>query len=239
VGLNIAPDKAVSFDDSHQLRVDTSLETNPRREKIGGIDVTHIFRRNRTGDLDRDGNPLIYALKGMRSYSISDTEKAQFIDRATELCRSIDYIDADVIVAVPSSKSFCAEFSQTVSTALGIEIFDEPFLVKSTIGDALQRAKQSKSVIKNRNTKRSYNKQMATWEKMGPNHFVSMKEIDTKIRGYFQPFALSHVPECLIGKRVLLVDDLMSSGTSMRTCSNLLTDNGIKATQGLFFLSGI
>ncbi len=239
MGLNIADDRSVSFDDSHQLRVDTSLENNPRRETLGDVDVTHIFRRNKTGDLDRDGNPLIYALKGMKSYSIADAEKTRFLDRAFELCRSINYIEADVIVAVPSSKDFCLEFSQAASTALRVDVCSEPFVVKSTVAAALDRAKQSRPDIKNRYARKSYNKQLAAWEKMGPNRFVSMKEIDTKIRGYFQPFALSHVPEHLIGKRVLLIDDLMSSGTSMRTCAKLLMDNGIEARQGLFFLSGI
>ena len=239
MGLNIAPDNTVSFDDSHQLRVDTSRETNPRRETAGNIDVTHVFRRNRTGDPDRDGNPLIYALKEMKSYSISNIEKARFMDRATELCRSIDYIDADMIVAVHSSKPFCLEFSRIASNALRLTVFHEPFIMKMTIGDALERAKHSKPEILNRYTKRAYNRQLATWGKMGSDNLVSMKEIDTKIRRYFRPFALSRVPEHLIGKRVLLVDDLMSSGTSMRTCANLLIDKGIEVRQGLFSLSGI
>ncbi len=206
---------------------------------MGEIDVTHIFKRNRTGDADRDGNPLIYALKGMKGYRIQDAEKARFMERATQLCRSIEYIEADMIVAVPSSKPFCVEFARMISAALDVEIFEEAFIAKSTVNDALVQARRSRPDIGNRSVRKSYNRQLAAWEKMSADRLVSMKEIDTKVRGYFKPFVLSRTPEQLIGKRILLIDDLMSSGTSMRTCSRLMVDEGIDARQGLFFLSGI
>jgi hypothetical protein len=70
MGINISADKYVVLDNTHEKRVNTCVDDNPTSTKCGDVVVHHVFRRNRTSDDDRDGNPLAYALKGMNGYRI-------------------------------------------------------------------------------------------------------------------------------------------------------------------------
>ncbi len=44
------------------------MEGNPTEGVIGALRIQYVFRRKTTKGHDRDGNPLVYALKGMHGY---------------------------------------------------------------------------------------------------------------------------------------------------------------------------
>ena len=104
MGINISGDNFIALDQTHEKRVNTSLEANPTSKKLGGVVVHHVFRRNKTGDLDRDGNPLIYALKGMGGYSIMAMYRTQILTRAREIVtKCTDLQGTDYVMPMPSS----------------------------------------------------------------------------------------------------------------------------------------
>lgn len=70
----------VSYNPNHQYNVDTSIEGNPTvdTELIPGVEVWSIFSRNRS-DI-RDGNPLVYALKGEGKWQFNDSADRKAIE---------------------------------------------------------------------------------------------------------------------------------------------------------------
>ncbi|WP_282153958.1 phosphoribosyltransferase [Ruegeria atlantica] len=240
MGLNIDRNNNVMFDDTHQRRVDTSLDKNPSKGRVGNVDLRFVFRRNRTGDLDRDGNPLIYALKGMNGYGIVDFYRRKFFKRAEDIVNVFAHeVDADFVMPVPSGYSFCSEFAEELSGWLGLPFLSPDFLDKKTVGEALADAKANPVNIKNKRTKRLYTSQLYQWQHMDSGQHVAMKELDKKIRGYVRPMKLIGDTSHLAEKKVLIVDDLMSSGTSIRCAAELLQSQGVEVNMGVFFLSGL
>jgi hypothetical protein len=240
LGLNITDDKRVEFDDAHQKRVDTSLDGNPSSTRLGPLTVYHLLRRNKTGDLDRDGNPLIYALKEMRGYRIAADHKALFIDRAAAILAEItDQFDADFILPVPSTKPFCAEFGQVVSKVTGVPFLDSNFIRKRTVGEMLAQYGDQVPEQLNKRASQAYKGVIAGWRNAHPGQLVSMKDVDTKIRPLFDPLCLTDRVPQIDGARVVIVDDLMSSGSSLTSTCKALALAGCHVTTAICFLSGL
>ncbi|WP_162150339.1 phosphoribosyltransferase family protein [Asticcacaulis sp. AC460] len=240
MGLNITEDKVVEFDDSHQKRVDTSFESNPRVGKVGQLKVYHLLRRNKTGDQDRDGNPLIYALKEMYGYRIAPVDRQRFIERAAAVLERInDQIAADFIMPVPSSKPFCAEFAQIVADVTGIPYLDSAFIRKRTVGEMLAQYGDNVPKQLNKSASTRYKALIAGWRDAHARQMVSMKDIDTKIRPHFDPLALTEDVPNIKGARIIIVDDLMSSGSSLTSTCNALASTGCSVPAAICFLSGL
>lgn len=240
MGLNITGDRWVSFDDTHQSRVDTSIESNPIRGRAGDVDLRFVFRRNKTGDLDRDGNPLIYAMKGMNGYRIVPMYRQMFFKRAAVIIEKVAAdLHADFIMPVPSSYDFCSEFSLFLSEQLAVPHLDSHFLGKRTIQEILAGEIVSPSKIPNRRTRTLYASQLAAWRKMEPDQHIAMKELDPKIRHFFQPLKIIKKMPSIRNAKILVVDDLMSSGTSIRSAAGALRGQGASVNEGVCFLSGL
>ena len=95
----------VRYNPSHQDNVNTSIEDNPTVDKslYPGVEVWSVFTRNRNGD-DRDGNPLVYALKGERGWKFRSNAdrkaiEQQFSQIADKFLAEHKY---DVTVVAPS-----------------------------------------------------------------------------------------------------------------------------------------
>lgn len=240
MGLNVSQSKHTTFDDSHQRRVDTSLDKNPTMTIKNGLLVRHVFRRNKTGDKDRDGNPLIYALKGIHGYQIAPAVKHQFLERAAEIVRSFSHeLDSELIVPLPSGSAFCAEFVAFLCQITGLRLHNADFIRKRTIEEMLARHGGSLPEGINENILKAVKSQLAVWRRLNPGQLVSMKQINPKIRHCFEPVTLSRDVSELAGRRVVLVDDLMATGASMTSASNLFRSFGCAVTSGVCFLSDL
>ncbi|WP_173931673.1 phosphoribosyltransferase family protein [Chelativorans sp. Marseille-P2723] len=239
MGLNISATKFVAFDDTHQRRVDTSLN-NPTSETVGGIAVRHIFRRNKTGDKDRDGNPLIYALKGMHGYQIMPMYRKQFMNRARQIIESFaEELEADYIMPLPSSYDFCREVAELICEITEKEYLDPNFIRKRTVQEMLDQYGLEVPNGLNSRAKISYKAQLASWRRAKPAQYVSMKEIVNPIRHCFNPLTLNGPVPDIVGKRLIIVDDLMSTGASLTSAVNVLTEAGCTVTSGVCFVSGL
>lgn len=240
MGLNVYDNGAVMFDDTHQKRVNTSLQDNPTVSQVGGIKVRHVYRRNRTGDRDRDGNPLIYALKGMNGYSIVPMYRTMFMNQAAEILTTfVDELRVDAIVPVPSSKAFCGEFTALVGQVAGIPVVQPDFLGKRTVAEMLAQYGDKLPDGLSGTALKSYKSQLADWRRLSGGQLVSMKDLDTHIRPYFDPLAMRGDATHISGLRVIIADDLVSSGASISATALRLQDVGAEVVSAVSFLSGL
>jgi len=241
MGINISGDNFVALDQTHEKRVNTSLEANPTSKKLGGVVVHHVFRRNKTGDLDRDGNPLIYALKGMGGYSIMAMYRTQILTRAREIVtKCTDLLGTDYVMPMPSNYGFAEEFAQMVCQVTGTPYLGCGFLRKKTVAEMVAQYGDTVPAALSGQREKDYKSQIHAWKQMKPGQMASMKEISTKIRRYFDPFDVGTGAPDISGKNVLVVDDIMSSGASLSAMIDLLTGKtGCKIDRAACFLSGL
>jgi hypothetical protein len=240
LGLNISHSKYVTLDDWHQKRVNTSFEKNPTETIREGFRVRHVFRRNKTGDKDRDGNPLIYALKGLKGYKITADAKLQFMNRAAVIVDSFAKdLDADFIVPLPSSCAFGAEFADLLCEVTGKQLYPADFIRKRSIAEMLAQYGDTVPEGLSENARNGYKSQLAAWRRLRPGQLMSMKEINPKIRLCFDPIALSKDVPALKDSKIVISDDLMASGASMISVSKLFRTAGCNVTSGICFLSGL
>lgn len=240
MGLKVTEDKKVSFQEGHEKRVNTSVDDNPTQKNIAGIPVRFLLRRNKTGDQDRDGNPLIYALKNIKGYSISDFHRNALIYRAAEISMKVSKdFDADYILPLPSNSDVCQNFSRILSCVTGVPIVSNEFLTKTTIGQALAAAEIADTSRLSPGQRKEWNRVLATWAKHEPSDEVSLKNINLKLRKLISPFGINELPDSLIGMKVCIFDDLMASGRSVQCAADILLNAGCSSVEAICLLSDI
>ncbi|TCK31241.1 hypothetical protein EV667_1347 [Ancylobacter aquaticus] len=224
MGINISATKVVSLDDTHERLVDTSLANNPKLHSLNSLPVYAIFQRNRTGDKDRDGSPLVYALKGIKKYTISVSHEEHAYKRARDIVpQCLASSQADYVIPIMSKYAVSSRVAQLVSEVSGIPFLNPDFLRKKTVGEMLEEHDGNVPSGLNARNEHMFKQQLHTWGRMPSGTAASMKEIDTKIRHCFAPITICGAVEHLRSARVIVVDDLMSSGASLACVSSLLT----------------
>lgn len=133
----------VSFNDTHERGVDTSLEHNPTIIKfdvyadnidIKTVDVYSIFKR--VSGSPGDGNGLIFALKDEKNFMFKHGEKEKFRNRAKEIIAVfLDMYMKKIgnefsTIVLPSGKSVNSNFAKLVK-----EIADKKFHGKTRLYD--------------------------------------------------------------------------------------------------------
>ncbi|KWV59716.1 hypothetical protein AS026_28150 [Rhizobium altiplani] len=241
MGINISATKYVTLDLTHEKRVDTSLDRNPTTEMVGNLLIHYVFRRNHTGDPDRDGNPLAYALKGMNGYKIVPLYRNQCLNRARQVLEGfVTGLEADYIMALPSSYPFANEFCDLVCDVSGVDKLDSSFLKKRTAGEMLAIYDGVFPANLNSKLSKEYKNQLYDWKRLKPWQKVSLKEVDTRIRHCFNMWQLDEDAPNLQNTSILLVDDIMSSGTSISTAADVISQGaGAEISGAICFLSGI
>ena len=238
MGLDVSAAKAVSINDHHENGVNTSIEANPTRSRNGGTLLIHVFSRNGNGSRRDDGNPLIHAMKSRRGFTITAHWRSQVMRRARAILAKVgeDLEGFDYVMPVPSSSEFCAAFASEVAAAAQVPLLDPGFMRKATVGEVLARLAASPPKVRP-GLKVTYTSQLHAWQRMDGSAEYQAKEIDVKIRHLVEPFVVHGEPPSLQGKRVLIADDLVASGTSIRSARTLLHGRGAQVS-GITFLSG-
>ena len=241
MGINVHDDNRVEFDDTHQDRVDTSLARNMSSKHVQGVPYHFIFRRKRSRASDAaDGNPLIYALKEMKGFRMDAACRTLVMDRAQQVVlKDRAKLAADAIISIPSSYSFCNEFSEMLGAWLGIPVIAGDFIGKKTVSQVLAEAQAGNPQFPNSYVHGLYKDQIKKWQALPANTQVALKHVDTKIRPYFNHLALNPPLPNLQERSVLVVDDIMASGTSLRCTIELLQGQGVHVASGVCFLSGL
>lgn len=243
MGINVDRLKNITIDDTHNKRVNMDEDYNPTHIILNNINIGFIFQRNKTGDKDRDGNPLIYALKEMNGFKIQPFIKRNVFTKATNISSKLmGDIEADFLLPVPSSKNLCQEISQIINGVSSIPILNSDFIVKKTFDDMISQYDGNIPTNLSDNDKDMYKSQLSTWKSGKKNSLVSMKNIPNAIRIHFNPFKLDETAFNLIdisGKTILIIEDLMSSGSSIISISDILISNGAIVRNAICLMSPI
>ena len=225
-GLNLGIDvenKNVYLNDNHSRLVDTSFRYNPVEHDIG-LDryIVAVFqrkkqrRKSRGREAANDGSPLMYALKGINGYSISEADENIIYNRAGLLCQNrFDNESFDVIVPLPSSKPVAKRLAHICADEVGSQVVEDCFS-KATNREVVAQLNQL-SIQEHRKGLLELKKKLET----NPNGEFTMKDVDRKLRGFISPIVLNPGGRGVYS-RVLLVDDLVSTGSSFKSACEVL-----------------
>jgi hypothetical protein len=240
LGINVYANKTVIIDHSHQELVDTSIEGNPTEGAIDGLRIQYVFRRKTTKGHDRDGNPLVYALKEMNGYRMQPMYHQMLYKRADEILAAfVGDLDVDALVDVPSSKPLCRLFATRVAEVSGLPLVESNFLRKRTVGEVLDAIDASFPQFTKDRDKRAFKAELGQLRRAKRDTDFQMKEVAKPMRRFFQPFTVSGEVPALAGQRIALIDDLVSSGTSIISVAECLREQGAIVERGVCLLSDL
>jgi len=229
LGITVDDNRVVTFTSETEQLVNTSLDANPNYHKLNDLIVHSVFKRlySRQGG---DGNPLIYALKGQKGFSITLKECGKFNPNISAILdRLMQKKDYEVILTMPSSHKVVEIFAKKINrrTSDRCILINNIFTKKTfrevyaDLQDLPLTPKYKKDIIALR---RSLEKELSR----NPNKIFSMKEVATKDRMFIRPLKidLTQIDKIqeIKGKSILLVDDLLASGTTLTSANNLLRD---------------
>ncbi|HCF3841121.1 TPA: phosphoribosyltransferase [Pseudomonas aeruginosa] len=215
------------------------MEKKPHRQMNGELEVYSIFRRRKARGNDGDGNPFIYALKGLNRYSISKEELWRFRPNYRRILG--DFMGRephDRIVPMPSSKPIARYVARTAKRCQQESQLDVSLFRKRTMGEVLPEieAKLGSGEIPEKFHRDT--KQLLSVLSKSPASEFSMKHVPQTLRGFVSPLALNNDIDVTDAK-ILLVDDLLSSGTTLRTAHELLMSAGASSVSALCLLSRV
>lgn len=237
VGIDI-DEKQVLYTDEHQQLVDTS-DRNPFVQLVGRIPVISVFRRHKGDSHTGDGNPLIYALKKMRRYRISTSQVLKFMPGVRSILGRIMAGKAyDLIIALPSSHPIASGLARRAGrfqpeTPVSYNFFKK--CCNREVAEALRASLASEEIPAKR--RREITSLIHTLSS-SPEEPFALKLVPNMLREYTFPFKINEDTN-VQGLSILVVDDLLATGTSIRTASRLLTASGANDITALCLLSSL
>lgn len=227
MGIFVDQNKCVLYDANNHHLIDSRPSKNPIIQSVLDFEVVSVFRRVKMNTNTIDGNPLIYALKAARGYSIDRRNIGAFMPEFNSVLGKLKSgYASDFVVPVPSGSKVSAMFAKRVARIIGGVVKDE-WLAKKFNRDvrqdidmllrhgslSSQQARAMKSVSAD----------------LGRSLFTvfSMKLIDASIRHHFDPIRFAKGAQIPKAGSVLLVDDLLSTGTSLASAGRLLRQQGL------------
>jgi len=239
LGIDVSASKFVTINDHHQHGVNTLVDKNPTRGRIGGIETLHVFKRNHLGNRDYDdGNPLIHALKGTGRYQIQMYWRQQFHNRANNILESClaEIEKHDFLLSTPSSSPFCMEFTKQVSELSKVSILDSRFLKKQTVKEVLQNIHNNPPKVK-RSLETTFKDEVAKLGRTEPNNVFQTKLVANRVRTLFRFFKVVGTVPNIQDKRIMIVDDLLATGSSLFSMREILQNQHGASVSFLSYLS--
>ena len=221
MGLDVSNSKVVSLSDAHEHGLATAVGGRCYSFRTeDGIIVKCVFRRNMVGEKRNDGMPLMYALKGTNGYTIDTPSVIRLYRRGMARVRQeIRLGDFDIIVPAPSSSDLPLKLADRVARLLGSGALVHDILRKPTVGSVLASAPATP--VRGADSVQ-FKRSVSLMSKMDPQTVLSIKSVDSRARRYFSTVGISQAARLPHGKKVLIVDDSASSGTTIRDAARLL-----------------
>lgn len=232
MGITVDDNRVITFTSETEQLVNTSLDANPNYHKLNDLTVHSVFKRlySRQGG---DGNPLIYALKGQKGFSITLKECGKFNPNISVILdRLIQKKDYEVILTMPSSHKIVERFAQKIKrrTPENCILINDIF-TKKTFSEVYTDLQQLPLIPKHKKDIIALRRSIERDAQRNPDKVFSMKEVDTKSRMFISPLKINPIQnkriEQIKGKSILLVDDLLASGTTLTSAYSLLKELGI------------
>lgn len=213
--------KSVSFNDTHEELVDTSLN-NPTVKTIKGIKTIMLFKRKKSLNKElSDGNPLVYALKGIKGWSISKEDRKVIMDRVQKIIEKIDIFDT--IIVMPSSNPLVEEVGAMVHKIKGTKILDK-CVFKREKEEILEEMPWQNF------TEKEKQKIWKAFDRMKGENFESKYfPKDQSIIDRFEMNLFKSGDEFFYNeihnKNILIIDDTISTGFSLANCSKVIKES--------------
>ena len=234
-GLNIDPnEKIVSLTDNHNKGLDLSLINNPVYSTYKGYNVISIFKRTKLydiNDVQRDGNPFIYALKNKNGwkFKITDKEIHKYIKRFLEICKKIKS-SYDTIIITPSSSDINEKFMKVISNQVNCKDIINEYFVKLSKEEIIDDDLIDKDQIQN-DYGNNYTKVLAeinrSFRRMKGESFEAkyIKKEYLKYIKYISTNSNDNIRDKIDNKDILLLDDTISSGETLSQCIEGIISN--------------
>lgn len=224
-GININNSKKiVSYDDSHQKNVDTSTILNPTTSYVKGYPVISIFKRNKKYD-KLDGNPLVYALKDIFGWKISDQDIIKLLKQFIRISEKIEP-KYDTIISIPSSNKLNKLFLERINKIIkcDVEIKDQIF-TKMYIEDVLENIDFSiMSDIESNAMNYAFSEMEGEYFKFKTIP-VDLRKYIKKIWAGFYSSGQLHAAQHINGKDILVLDDTIASGQTISSFCDAIIEN--------------
>lgn len=238
MGIDVTLEKSIIFNPSHQRLVVTDAAKLPVVQRLDSLIVHSIFRRVKDNH-HNDGNPLVYALKKTHGYRISRTEIIKllpiFYSVLAKVLKNTRGIDA--IVVIPSEHAVSRILGTRVSRMLKCPRYDYEVLQKLTVDSVLRSFELANVHEKHIKLVKS---QLARLSMLDGSDVFKLKLVDVRVRHYFNPLSVNTtMRDQLVERRVLLIDDLLATGTTLRSAKNVLSQVGCEVISAICLLSSV
>ncbi len=239
MGIDITNNNQILFNNTHQKLVNTDINSNPTTSIIHNIKIHSIYKRVKTKSNQWDGNPLIYALKNQKGYRISRAELKKFLySFYFILNRLLEDKNYDLILVLPSSSNVAKEVAKKVSNSLHTTLNVDDIFDKKSVSEVIEEI--DISVVTNKGKLKELKHQLSKLQKIDREKTFSMKNVSPKIREYFVPIKLKRKFDFSHYKNILIVDDLLATGNSIKSARDIiLTQNSKVNIEGLCLFSGL
>lgn len=231
MGLIIVGSKVI-IDHKTNEHLITTQDGNPKRYRVqnsgGELDVFSIYtrlkqtsqqRRERDSRKIGDNCPLIYALKGKDQLTTGyQSIRELLINGRSIVANNFQPLANTILVPIPSSHSIVGHLTHELSILLNLSI-NENLLKKASMQSALAdldaaiNANQSyteKKELRNARTR------------IAKSEAFALKDVPTKYREVIRPIVAGPGIAQSALQSVVLVDDLVATGTSLISAKNIL-----------------
>lgn len=215
--------KIVTFNSNHELGVNTSEVFNPTYKKFEGFDVISIFKRN--DRIINDGNPLIYALKGLQGWKISPGDISKLLKQFIKITNKIES-KYDTIVVIPSKNDLNTNFLHRLNKIIKCDNIVEGLFTKMPLEDVYDNYVNWKDM--DYQEEQDMNECFEEMQDSG-NDYFSFKYITPYLRKYILKSMwtnknVASKNESLINdKNILVLDDTIAmSHTLSEFCKNIM-----------------
>jgi hypothetical protein len=232
----------VSYNPSHENNVDTSVENNPTcdGEILGGIHVWSIFKRkkNKMDFTDKDGNPLVFALKGERGWHFRSEKDREEIERQFDFIaeKFASIYKVGVTILIPSSNPLNKHIADVVMSKSENSKLLEGVVSKMTIEEIDDIVLDPNSEFRkhyDKNFKQAYarfirfiNVMKEKHNGMFAKHFVKDPEMRRVLNNTLKLSndAYANFANDINGHDLLIIDDTISQGASIRETINIINE---------------
>lgn len=221
MGISVSSTNVVTFDGSREVLVNTSIASNPSSSREGGLLVYSIFKRLLSRERAGDGNPLIYALKAKNGFTITPRECTKFTpNMSVILDKILKSKNIDYIITMPSSHGIAEIVAKRIQRKLPNkpEVITD-FFEKKTV----QEVYQELSTLEVPPKLKSKLVQLRMKLETSSLEIFSMKLVDPHLRNYISPLKIKGNFVIENQKSILMVDDLLATGATLKCANNLLS----------------
>lgn len=221
--------RTVKLTDENEDFVDTSIDNNPTTSST----AISIFKRKKS---ESDGNPLVYALKVQKGWTISDEDKEELFRRANKILDKIQ-LDIDLVIIPPSSSELNQVLGEMVAEKFKAETLNY-CLMKRTKEEVLDDVDWS--LFSDKETEQLSD----AFSRMGVYFEAKKFPKEDSLKERFEAGIFKFNPECkgkdVLKKNVLVVDDILSSGLTLSMCAKVIEEQFFpKSVHNLVMFSGV